>query len=101
MLLEPGGQQIAHGAIRVRHSVEDAHPERIHGAPAPAPAPAAESPRVYQDLQPLAAETPAPVAAPPPAAAPAPAATHVAPKPDRHPPGGICGWLQQAAFEQW
>jgi TonB family protein len=47
--------------------------ERVHGTPAPAPAPA--TPRVYQDLQPLAPEpeAPAPVAA-------APASAHATPK---------------------
>ncbi len=49
--------------------------ERVHGQPAPAPA--AESPRIYQDLQPPAAE---PVAPAPVAAAPASVA-HVTPKP--------------------
>jgi TonB family protein len=43
-------------------------PERVHGSPAPAP-------RVYQDLQPVAAD-PAPA---PPAAAPAPERTHTVP----------------------
>ncbi|MEO5819584.1 MAG: TonB family protein [Vicinamibacteraceae bacterium] len=52
-------------------------PDRVHGAPAPAPAP-----RVYQDLQPVAAEPTAPLA---PIAAPIAAvatpATHAAPRP--------------------
>jgi TonB family protein len=50
--------------------------ERVHGAAAPAPA--AEAPRVYQDLQPLAPEPAAPA---PSAPAPAPAAAHATTKP--------------------
>jgi protein TonB len=51
--------------------------ERVHGTPAPAPAPIAP-PRVYEDLQPLAPEPPAPAA---PVVAPPPAITRATPKP--------------------
>jgi len=53
-----------------------ARPERVHGTPAAAPA--AATPRVYQDLQPVAPEPLAPAA---PVAVPAPASTHAAAKP--------------------